>query len=309
MHHMKKEMILILVLIILFCASCSNQSATQIKSADSSRNIDTTQEIATFSSDIIYKLPSKIIYTDPDDTESFEAMNTHKWEFDFSSKEPTKEDVYCLTFNEQNLIEKSFTIDKSSGNVTETDFEYNSQSLISKITYPDGRVDEFSYSDNNRKITAVTKTKSEESTAIITINENGNILSCENLSNNNYFALSGSVQYDEYYNVINENNSVYQFPLENIEYSNENIVGADICSYKIGESNNSDNEKCKLKIEYDNDDYPVQMKKGNSTFDFYYSEYTQEEYIALKKLSVVWLPASFQYYNQALPIYVNYYRN
>ena len=133
-------------------------------------------------------------------------------------------------------------------------------------------------------------------------------ISKKDLNNSNNYCLSKSYEYDDYGNIINDSNSVNEFPLENIQYDeNNNIISADryICDVETGAKKYD--EPTVLKFAYDEVGYPTKIFADDTMFEISYSDYSETEYNALKKLSVVWIPAGFRYYN-APSIDLNYYK-
>lgn len=310
-------------LIMMFCYGCMEHDIQG----------ENTIQIYENESNEIYKLPCKKVYIDSDG-----EIYENEFVFEFLDDEPSEEDItnfregtWYLILNEDNLVVKAIEYyNRKYGELYETDFEYNNDRLVSKITeteynneglvskstetftYNDNPKktkiysrDEFEYSNDDLQITAKVESGDEVETTDIIVNRNNWVLSC----NGDDYCLSDNYKYDEYGNVIEFENSVYRFPFENIQYDNYgNMVSAQRCLYDIETNIKDDDKSINYKFIYDEDGYIVKVYMDDCTFKVDYAEYSEVEYNALKKLSALWIPAGFRYYCQP-DIEWNYYKN
>lgn len=281
----------------------------------------------------IYKLPCKKVYIDSDG-----EVYENEFEFEFLDDEPSEEeinnfseDTWYLILNEDNLISKVIKCyDRKHGEIYEADFEYNTDNLVSKITntdYYNGDLtsrtteiytysdntkdkkiysrDEFEYSNDDLQIIAKVEDGDEVDITDIIVNRNNWVLSCDGGD----YCLSKNYKYDEYGNVIEFDNAVNRFTFENIQYDDYgNMISAQRCLYDIETNIKKDELVTNCNFIYDEDGYldKAYMDDG-ACFEVKYAEYSEVEYNALKKISVLWFPAGFRYYNQP-DIKWNYYK-
>ncbi len=254
-----------------------------------------------------YKLPSEIMYTSESGDVQF-----HYFYFDFSGKTKAKfsdnKEPYIVTMD--NGIIKNVIHQVKEDRFDEISFEYSDDNSLKKMT-------ENSYT-GDKEITEVVPSKDKYTFSIFNplgYSEDVGI----NVTDKNWIKRVVSLddiskileekEYDKYGNVIGYSNPLYIFYLTDIEYDNRmNIVKANVNLQNL-ETGKKELSVRTISMKYDSEGYLIESIDSNGEkFNFTYSDYSEEQYQAMKKLSPFVYLFNFQYYNQPLPSFVNYYK-